>query len=160
MSTGPESDVVRVVAQVHRALRERGEQIGSAESLTGGELAALLSAPPGASRTYAGGVVTYATELKRRLLGVTAKHVVSQECAAQMATGARELLGVEWALATTGVAGPERQEDQPAGTVWVAMAGPGVVRTRRLDLAGDRATVRAAACSSALDLWLAEAVDG
>lgn len=147
-------------AALHAALDARGETVGCAESLTGGELSARLSATPGASRTFAGGVVTYATELKRRLLGVTALHVVSGECAVQMALGARELLGVDWALSTTGVAGPDLQEGQPAGTVFVGIAGRETARSVRLALEGDRTAVRAAACTRALDLLLAEVSGG
>lgn len=143
-------------AAVHTALLARGESVGCAESLTGGELAWQLSSTPGASRTFVGGVVTYATELKRSLLEVTAERVVSAECAVQMATGARSLLGVDWAVSTTGVAGPDRQEDQPVGCVFVGLAGPGTARSVRLDLEGDRKTIRSGACTGALDLLLAE----
>lgn len=145
---------------MHAALLERGETIGCAESLTGGELAAMLSATPGASGTFVGGVVTYATELKRRLLAVTAGEVVSGECALQMAIGARELLHVDWALATTGVAGPDLQEGQPAGTVFVGLAGHETARFVRLSLTGDRSEIRSGASCAALELLLAEVGDG
>jgi nicotinamide-nucleotide amidase len=105
-------------------------------------------------------VVAYATQLKRRLLGVTASDVVSAECAVQMASGVRELLDVDWALATTGVAGPDLQEGQPAGTVFVALAGRHSVRFVRLALDGDRAAIRSGSCAGALDLLLAEVSDG
>ncbi len=147
-------------AALHAELDARGETVGCAESLTGGELAALLSATPGASRTFAGGVVTYATELKRRLLQVTASEIVSAECALQMATGARELLDVDWALATTGVAGPDRQEDQPAGTVFLGLAGRSSARFVRLALDGDRTTIRSATCDRAVELLLEEVSRG
>src|SRR4051794_21570522 len=147
-------------AAVHAALLARGETVGCAESLTGGGLAALLSGTPGASGTFAGGVVTYATELKRRLLGVTAPQVISGECAVQMATGARRLLDVDWALSTTGVAGPDLQEGQPAGTVYVGLAGPDSARFVRLSLEGDRAAIRSGACAGAVDLLLAEVTRG
>lgn len=143
-------DASELAAQVHRALLARGATVGSAESLTGGGLADLLSGTPGASATYAGGVVTYATRLKRELLGVTVEQVVSAACAAQMATGARALLGVDHAVATTGVAGPDPQDDQPVGTVFLGLAGPAGVRTVPLGLTGDRAAIRAAACLAAL----------
>ena len=147
-------------SSLHAALDARGETVGCAESLTGGELAALLSATPGASRTFVGGVVTYATGLKRRLLEVTASQVVSGECAVQMATGVRELLGVDWALATTGVAGPDLQEGQPPGTVFVGLAGRDRARFVRLALEGDRATIRTATCAEAVDLLLEEVARG
>jgi nicotinamide-nucleotide amidase len=138
-------------ARVHRALLSRGETVGCAESLTGGALAEVLSSTPGASATFVGGLVTYATRLKRELLGVTAAQVVSADCASQMALGARTRLGVDWALATTGVAGPEKQDDKPVGTVYVALAGPGGMRVHRLALDGDREAIRAAACRAALE---------
>jgi nicotinamide-nucleotide amidase len=155
-STSHGGSAAETAARAHRALLGREQTVGCAESLTGGELAALLSATPGASGTFAGGVVTYATELKRRLLGVTAEQVVSDECALQMATAARDLLGVDWALATTGVAGPELQEDQPAGTVFIGLAGQSSARFVRLALVGDRRAVRAGASAAALDLLLSE----
>ncbi|HET7349634.1 MAG TPA: CinA family protein [Marmoricola sp.] len=141
---------------VHVALLRRGETLGCAESLTGGDLASLLSSTPGASGWFRGGVVSYATDVKRRLLGVTAPRVISADCAAQMATGVRSLLEVDWALATTGVAGPDQQEDQPAGTVFVAVAGPERVRTSRLALRGDRAAIREASCRAAMGVLLEE----
>lgn len=132
------------------ALRRRGERVACAESLTGGQLAAALSEPAGASAAFVGAVVSYATEVKRDLLGVTATAVISAECAEQMAIGARRLLGTDWALATTGVAGPDLQEGQPVGTVYVGIAGPDGVRSARLALEGDRAAIRAATVTAAL----------
>lgn len=147
-------------AAVQAALLAREETVGCAESLTGGELAALLSATPGASETFAGGVVTYATDLKRRLLDVTATKVVSGECAVQMAVGVRALLGVDWAVSTTGVAGPDLQEGQAVGTVFLGLAGHSSARFVRLRLEGDRAAIRSGACAGALDLLLAEVSRG
>lgn len=139
-----------MAADVHARLVERGETIGCAESLTGGQLAALLSGTPGASASFVGGVVSYATEVKRTLLGVTAAHVVSAECAEQMAVGARRLLGSTWGVATTGVAGPDSQEGQPVGKVFVAVAGPGGLRVLDLGLSGSREEIRDEACHRAL----------
>lgn len=140
-----------LAAALHRRLLDRGETVGCAESLTGGGLADLLSATPGASATFVGGVVSYATAVKRAVLGVTADQVVSADCAEQMATGVRSLVGADWALATTGVAGPEKQDGQPVGTVYVGLAGPDGVAVHRLDLAGDRTAIRAAACRAAME---------
>ncbi len=144
------------VPGLHARLAERGERVACAESVTGGELAAMLSGPAGASATFVGGVVSYATETKRQVLGVTAPQVVSADCAAQMAVGVRRLLGADWALAVTGVAGPDRQEDRPVGTVHVGVAGPHGVRTHRYRFDGDRAAIRTQACTAALGLLLAE----
>ncbi len=149
-----------VAAALHLTLLGRGETVGCAESLTGGELAALLSGTPGASATFVGGVVSYATRVKREVLGVTAERVVSADCATQMARGVQALLGVDWALSTTGVAGPDRQEGQAVGTVYVGLAGPWGVRSARLSLEGDRATIRSQACVAALHQLLTEASRG
>ena len=145
-----DSDSRRLAAQVHQALLARGESVGCAESLTGGGLADLLSGTPGASATFAGSVTSYATRIKRDLLGVTAAQVVSADCASQMAAGVRALLDVDWALSTTGVAGPEKQDDEPVGTVYVGVAGPRGVQVHRLSLDGDRDGIREQACTAAL----------
>lgn len=137
--------------EVHQALLARGETVGCAESLTGGALADLLSGTPGASATFVGAVVSYATRIKRDLLGVTASQVVSADCASQMAVGVQRLLGVDWALAITGVAGPTKQDDKPVGTVYLALAGPSGVVVHRLSLAGDRAAIREGACAAAVE---------
>ncbi len=147
-------------ARLHLALQGRNERVGCAESLTGGELAAWLSSTPGASATFTGAVVSYAGEVKRDVLGVTAERVVSSECAEQMATGVRQLLGVDWALSTTGVAGPDRQEGQAVGTVYVGIASAHRVRSVRLALEGDRPEIRRAVCAAALGLLLREVTHG
>ena len=139
------------------ALTSRGVSVATAESLTGGQLAALLTAVPGASACFVGGVVAYATHVKVSVLGVSPTVIeeygaVSAECATQMATGVRELLEATYAVATTGVAGPDSQEGHPAGHVWIACAGPRGVVTRLLSLDGDRAVVQAASCRDALSV--------
>jgi nicotinamide-nucleotide amidase len=149
-------DTAELAAAVHRELLRRGETVACAESITGGGLADLLSGTPGASATYVGGVVAYATRVKRELLGVTAALVVSSDCAAQMAGGVRKLLDADWALSTTGVAGPETQDDQPVGTVFVGVAGPRGERVTRLGLEGDRARIRALAGRGAVQALLDE----
>lgn len=140
-------------------LRELGSTVGTAESLTGGLVCAALTDVPGASAVVRGGVVSYAVEVKEGLLGVPAQVLrehgaVSRECAEAMALGARLVLGVDWAVATTGVAGPDPSEGGPVGRVHVAVAGDvdGEQRTahRVLDLTGDRAQIRATAVTEAL----------
>lgn len=140
---------------VHDLLKERGETVATAESLTGGQLAVLLTAAPGASDTFLGGVVSYATGVKVDLLGVdpgiVERHgVVSAECARAMARGVRALMGSSYALSTTGVAGPERQDDKPPGTVYVGVAGPDGDTTLSLELVGERAAIRDRTCEEAL----------
>ena len=142
-------------ARVHAALLARGLTVASAESLTGGALGDRLSSTPGASATYRGGVVSYATEVKQALLGVSDElvatyGVVSAQCARQMAEGVRALVGSDWALSTTGVAGPQLQEGKPAGTVHVGLAGPRGTTSVELHLAGDRREIRTRTCHEAL----------
>ena len=147
-------------ATLHAELLRRSLKLATAESLTGGALADLASGTPGASETFRGGVVSYATDVKTGLLGVgedtVREHgVVSARCAEQMAAGARTLLGADWAVSTTGVAGPTEQEGKPVGTVFVGVAGPDVVVAHELHLDGDRAAIRAAACRRAAELVVA-----
>jgi nicotinamide-nucleotide amidase len=159
------------VAALVRTLKERGQTLAVAESLTGGLLAATLVEIPGVSAVFRGGLVVYATDLKASLAGVPAEFLalrgpVDPDVARAMAIGALERCGAHWGLATTGVAGPEPQGGRPVGTVFVAVAvavagpgdGSGVSVARRLDLRGDRQAIRAAAVTAALEL-LAEQFD-
>jgi len=144
-------------AVVGRLLRERGQTVACAESLTGGLLGAALSELPGSSATFRGGLVVYATDVKSAVAGVPADLLdvhgaVSPQTAEALASGARERLGADWAVATTGVAGPDEQEGRPVGTVHVAVAGPDGVTVRSARLPGDRDRVRALAVTAALDL--------
>ena len=144
-----------LAARVLESLARRGETVATAESLTGGLLSATLTDVPGASRSFVGGVVSYATRVKVSALDVPAdlveQHgVISEECASAMARGVRTRLGSTWGIATTGVAGPDAQEGRPVGTVWVAVAGPDHVETRELALEGDRWAIRQASCDAAL----------
>ncbi len=137
------------------ALGERGATVATAESLTGGRLAAAVTAVPGASRVYVGGVVAYATTLKQTLLGVAEEVVerhgaVSAECARAMAEGARAALRATYAVSTTGVAGPDPQEGKPVGTVYVAVAGPDGTTVSALELVGDRRAIQDRSCEEAV----------
>jgi len=136
-------------------LVELGQSVAAAESLTGGLVTARLVDTPGASAVVRGGVVTYATDLKASVLGVDADLLsthgaVDAEVASQMASGVRGVLGADWGVATTGVAGPDPQDGMPVGTVFVAVAGPSGVTVERLQLAGGRAEIRHGAVESVL----------
>lgn len=138
-------------------LTEAGRTVATAESLTGGQVIATLTAVPGASAVCRGGVVAYATEVKVAVLGVPpqvveAHGVVSAECAAAMARGARQLLASDLAVATTGVAGPDRQEGHRVGTVFVAVSGVRGEVVRPLVLHGGRAEVQQQTVEGALAL--------
>jgi nicotinamide-nucleotide amidase len=112
-------------SEVLRLCEERGWTIGVAESLTGGFIGARLANVPGASRTFRGSIASYATDVKRSVLGVTAELVVSEEAVKQMAEGAQRVLAADVAVSITGVAGPDEMEGQPVGTVWYGLAIPG-----------------------------------
>ncbi|MFF4247945.1 CinA family protein [Streptomyces sp. NPDC001822] len=148
--------------EVLRRLEERGETLGVAESLTGGLVAAELTSVPGASRTFRGSVTAYATPLKRDLLGVDGalldeRGAVDPDVARAMAVGVRRILGADWGVATTGVAGPEPQDGKPVGTVFVAVAGPdGVRKVAGLRLNGGRADIRTESVRTLLELLSGE----
>lgn len=142
-------------AELLARLAEQSATLATAESLTGGQLAALITAIPGASAVYRGGVISYATDLKVSLLGVSdhlvhTDGVVSAACAQAMALGVRDLCGATWAVSTTGVAGPDRQEDKPVGTVFVGIAGPSGVSALELALTGSRSQIQAQTCDEAV----------
>ncbi|MFD5572440.1 CinA family protein [Streptomyces cadmiisoli] len=155
--------------EVIRLLTVRGETLAVAESLTGGLVAAELTSVPGASKVFRGSVTAYATELKHRMLGVDAtllaqRGAVDPQVAAEMAAGVRKVLGADWGIATTGVAGPEPQDGQPVGTVFVALDGPfgpgsgsaGGGKVKPLRLNGDRTEIRMESVRSVLALLLKE----
>jgi nicotinamide-nucleotide amidase len=136
----------------------RGLSLATAESCTGGMVAARLTGVPGSSASFVGGVVAYADEVKRSELGVPeellARHgAVSAEVAAAMAEGAREALGADVAVAVTGVAGPDGgTPEKPVGRVHIHAAGPDGSLTRMLDLPGEREQIRVRATVTALHL--------
>ena len=128
---------------VHEVMRERGLTLAVAESCTGGTIASLFTAMAGASAYFLGGVVAYANEVKRDVLGVNYDDImthgaVSETVARQMAEGVRRTTGADYAIATTGIAGPTGgSEAKPVGTVWMAVATPthtvAVMRNSGLD---------------------------
>ena len=138
------------------ALRSRGWTLATAESLTAGLLAATVAQVPGASTVLRGGLIVYATDLKHGLAGVPsdvlARHgAVSAETARALATGAAGRCGADIGVGLTGVAGPDRQEGQPAGTVHLGLCAPGLdAWSVALNLDGDRDRIRTAAVDAAL----------
>lgn len=146
-----DNDVVQQLAEVMQA---KGWRFASAESVTAGLVADRAAQGDGASDWLLGGVVAYATEVKQRLLGVQGDQVVNPETAAQMVRGVAELMKADVAVSTTGVGGPEPQEDQPPGTVWVGVWVGGRLTTHRLQLDGDPEQVCTGAVEHALRLVL------
>ncbi|MGW5850889.1 CinA family protein [Streptomyces sp. NPDC055254] len=143
--------------QVLRLLARSGQTVAVAESLTGGMVAAELTAVPGSSRSFRGSVTAYATELKHRVLGVdaallAAEGAVNARVAEEMAAGVRRVMDASWGIATTGVAGPAPQDGQPVGTVFIAVDGPGGRKTARLRLNGSRTEIRRESARTVLEL--------
>jgi nicotinamide-nucleotide amidase len=159
-------DGVELATRVHDRLLEAGQTLAVAESLTGGLVGAVLTAVPGASASFRGGVIVYATDLKHLLADVpsrllAAEGPVSRLTAEAMAAGVRERLGPDWGLALTGVAGPTPQDEQPVGTVHIALAGPdGIAAVRSHVFDGDRAQIRDAATAAALQVAVDAVVAG
>jgi PncC family amidohydrolase len=145
-------------ARAGEVLRSRGWTVAVAESCTGGLLGAALTAVPGSSAYFRGGVIAYDNDVKTGLLGVDAallaRHgAVSEPVAREMARSARQLLGADVGVGITGVAGPGAEEGgKPAGLVFVAVSGPGGDRVLRLDEDRGRDGNRAAAVAGALHL--------
>jgi nicotinamide-nucleotide amidase len=145
---------------VHSLLLAAGATVATAESLTGGLLGAALSATPGASTTYRGGAVLYATDTKASIVDVPSSLLaergpVDPDVAVAMAEGARRKFDATYGLATTGVAGPTEQDGNPVGTVYIALVGPAegwLPVVSKLRLAGRRERVRQGSVLTALDM--------
>ena len=137
---------------VLQMLRDRGLTLGLAESVTGGLVSGRLTNIAGASDVLRGAVVSYASEVKFDVLGVTNGPVVSPEAAVEMAVGAQRVLGADVALSLTGVAGPAEQEGQRPGTLCIGVALPnGVTASSVVQLPGARDQMRQLSVISALD---------
>lgn len=128
--------------------------ISAAESLTSGAIASALGEAEDASNWFRGAVVAYSPQVKFDVLGVTPGPVVTAECAEQMARGTRELLGSDLAVAVTGAGGPGTEEDQPPGTVYLAVATPDGTQVQHRLLHGDPADVVAETVERALEMLL------
>jgi len=139
--------------QIAEALSRSNCSAAAAESLTGGNVSAALSAIEGASDWFLGGVVAYAETVKFDLLGVQRGQVVNARAACQMATGVAELLGADFAVATTGVGGPGPEEDLPPGTVYIAVASREGCEVRRYEFEGDPLKVVEQTTLRALQDW-------
>lgn len=142
----------------HKALLARGETLAVAESCTGGLLSSAFVDLSGSSAYFIEGAVTYANDAKMRRLGVSKETLdtvgpVSEECAREMAEGLRKRAGTTYALATTGIAGPDGgTPDTPVGTVYVSYASEAETIVKRLQLNGDRTKIRQIAVLHILDL--------
>ena len=151
-----ETDDVPLEVHIGEMLKQRGQTIATAESCTGGKLAALLNKHAGSSAFYKGSVVAYANEVKVNVLGVSPETLkthgaVSEETVLQMAEGIRRLLGTDYAIATSGIAGPDGgSAEKPVGTVWIGWATPAGTSAECFQLGKLREQVTDRACMKAL----------
>jgi nicotinamide-nucleotide amidase len=142
---------------VVRLLASSRESLACAESITGGGVGARITSVPGASEAFIGSAVVYTNGAKTRVLGVSPQTLegpgpVSEECAREMAVGARRVFGAHLGLALTGAAGPESHGGAPPGLVWIALEGDDVAHARSFHVPGERDRVRRWAEQAALDL--------
>jgi nicotinamide-nucleotide amidase len=139
------------VEELAGTLTDRGLTLAVAESLTGGLLTEVLARGPGASEWLRGGVVAYASEVKHDVLGVRPGPVVSEAAALDMARGAARVLGADVGLAVTGVGGPDPQDDQPPGTVWMALHEGGTTQAHLHRFPGSPAEICDATCRTMIE---------
>lgn len=126
-----------LATRVGELAQQREVTVATAESLTGGHIAQTLAATSGSGEWFAGSVVAYLEATKRAALKVTAEHIVSAPSAEQMAAGVCALTGADAAVAVTGVGGPDPQDEQEPGTVFIAVADADRVESREHDFEGD-----------------------
>ena len=143
-------------ATIGRLLKASGKTLSIAESCTGGEISHLITSVPGASAYYLGSVTSYAVSVKECVLGVPVETVerfgaVSGEVAAAMAEGVRRVTGSDYAVSTTGLAGPDGDASNPVGTVWIGVAGPRGTKTAKRLFKNDRKRNIERFSASALD---------
>jgi len=146
---------LELATTVVNQLKKSGKTLAVAESLTGGGLGAAITEVAGSSEVFLGGITTYSDLSKTKLLEVSKKLItkhtaVSEEVAKEMAANARSLFKSDYAISTTGVAGPGKAYGKTSGTVWMAIASKKEVIAIELSISGDRATVRNATIESAL----------
>ena len=147
-----------VAEKLVELLKAQGLTCATAESCTGGGVGSAITAVAGSSAVFMGGVISYANEVKRDVLGVSEQDLqtvgaVSSEVAAQMAEGARRLMKTDLAVSLTGIAGPDGGSDEkPVGLVWFGLATQDGVRTEKAIFRGDRTGIRANAVIHALGM--------
>ncbi len=153
------SENVEYVKKIVETLKARGEVFCTAESCTGGQISKTVTDLAGVSAVFFGGVVSYANEIKEKLLGVRHKTLekygaVSEQTAAEMATGAVRALGADFSVAVTGIAGPDGgSEEKPVGLVYIACADKnGNVKVTKNLFSGDRKAVRDQTTKTALHM--------
>jgi len=147
----PQTDQAARIADL---VKETGRSVATAESLTSGAIAGRLGAAPEAATWFRGGLVSYHDEVKHDVLEVDDGPVVTEKAARQMAEGVARLLSGDAAVATTGAGGPEEQDGQPPGTVFIAVWADGDCRSREFHFDGDPVEVIEQSVDAALQMLL------
>jgi nicotinamide-nucleotide amidase len=148
----------KTLAQVvFHALQDKGLSLAAAESLTGGAFSEAISAFPGASNLFLGGVVSYTNDVKQNLLNIPksvldTEGAVSEKCAQLMAENVRQLTGASLGISFTGVAGPSESEGKPVGTVFIGLASEHETKVYPLKLSGSRQAIRQRTVKNGLDV--------
>ena len=143
--------------EINKLFRKFGRTLGSVESFTGGLFAETITSVPGASHFYKGGLVTYASEEKNRILGISYETidkygVISQEVAAAMAANGQKLLNVDYCVSFTGNAGPTALEGKPVGLVYIGIAIYDYVEVYKFELEGNRQNIQKEGVNNALEI--------
>ena len=146
---------LEITTQIVKVMKRRGLTLSTAESITGGGVASAITDVAGSSAVFLGSIVTYSDLSKTKFLGIpkrilTKSTAVSEVVAREMAESVRKQFGSDFAISTTGVAGPGKAYGQKAGTVWVAIASKRETITIELALTGERNAIRGATIESAL----------
>jgi nicotinamide-nucleotide amidase len=160
---GEEPDNLQTV--VGNLLKTKGATLATAESCTGGKIASLVTTVPGSSAYFKGSVVAYDNNVKVNVLGVSTDTLalygaVSQDVVRRMAESVRQLMQADYAVATSGIAGPDGgTPEKPVGTVWIAVATPHCTKTELLQTIGDRRRIIERSAANALNLLRLELLD-
>ncbi len=155
----PDASISQLAADVLSSARKEGMMLGTAESCTGGMISEALTAIPGSSDVFAGGIVSYSNDVKCEVLGVreltlSTYGAVSEETACEMARGARKHLGADAAVSVTGIAGPGGAvSGKPVGTVWIGLSDAGMTCAKLFHFEGNREEVRRQAVCRALEFF-------
>ncbi|MBL1076787.1 CinA family protein [Nocardia sp. 2] len=147
-------EIAENARRLSAAARERGWWVAVAESLTCGTLSSALGAAPDSAEWLRGGVIAYSAQVKHEVLGVPEVPVVSETAARAMASGVRSLLGADLAVAVTGVGGPDPQDGEPAGSVWLAVDDGSRQWARHEQFDGEPTQVLEQSVAVALDMLL------
>ncbi len=151
-------EAIELAIKIVKILAERRKTLASAESCTGGFISSTITDIPGASKVFLGGIVTYSSEIKRKLLlindDIFLQGVISREMAIAMANSVRNVFSSDYGVSTTGNLGPEPMEEKPVGLIYIGVNSEEITLSRELHLSGNREENKKLATLEALKLIL------